>query len=46
MSRQPTDFGPFRGRFNIQPSGEFQPYGFIANRLAGICPAKDQFSEK
>jgi hypothetical protein len=28
--------GPFKGLLNIQTSGEFQPYGFIANRLAGI----------
>jgi len=31
-------FGPFKGRLNIQTSGEFLPYGFIANRLAGISP--------
>ena len=37
--REPTSllkFGPFKGRFNIQTSGEFLPYGLIANRLAGI----------
>src|SRR3954447_3550580 len=28
--------GPSEGLLNIQTSGEFQPYGFIANRLAGI----------
>jgi len=31
-------FGPFKGRFNIQTGGEFLPYGFITNRLAGISP--------
>jgi hypothetical protein len=31
-------FGPVKGRFNIQASGEFLPYGFIANRLAGNSP--------
>jgi hypothetical protein len=35
---QPINFGPVKGRFNIQTSGEFLPYGFIANRLAGILP--------
>jgi len=35
-TRQPINFGPFEGLLNIQTSGEFQPYGFIANRLAGI----------
>ena len=41
--REPTSllkFGPFKGRFNIQTSGEFLPYGFIANRLAGISPGQ------
>jgi hypothetical protein len=31
-------FGPLKGQFNIQTGGEFRPYGFIANRLAGISP--------
>jgi hypothetical protein len=31
-------FGPLKGLLNIQTSGEFLPYGFIANRLAGISP--------
>jgi hypothetical protein len=30
--------GPSEGLLNIQTSGEFQPYGFIVNRLAGISP--------
>jgi hypothetical protein len=30
--------GPFKGLLNIQTSGEFLPYGFIANHLAGISP--------
>jgi hypothetical protein len=38
--------GPLKGLLNIQTSGEFLPYGFIANHLAGIRPSKDQFSEK
>jgi hypothetical protein len=31
-------FGPLKGLLNIQTGGEFRPYGFIANRLAGISP--------
>jgi hypothetical protein len=31
-------FGPLKGLLNIQTSGEFLPYGFIANRSAGISP--------
>jgi hypothetical protein len=31
-------YGPFKGLLNIQTSGEFLPYGFIANHLAGISP--------
>jgi hypothetical protein len=31
-------FSPHSGRFNIQTSGEFLPYGFIANRLAAFQP--------
>jgi hypothetical protein len=31
-------FGPLKGLLNIQTSGEFLPYGFIANHLAGISP--------
>jgi hypothetical protein len=37
-TRQPINFGPFKGLLNIQTSGEFLPYGFIANHLAGISP--------
>jgi hypothetical protein len=31
-------FGPLKGLLNIQTGGEFLPYGFITNRLAGISP--------
>jgi hypothetical protein len=30
--------GPLKGLLNRQTSGEFLPYGFIANHLAGISP--------
>ena len=33
-------FGPSKGLLNIQTSGEFLPYGFIANRLAGFSPVQ------
>jgi hypothetical protein len=33
-------FGPLKGLLNIQTGGVFRPYGFIANRLAGISPVQ------